>query len=243
MKAVVIGASSGMGRELAKILAREGYEVGLVARRKELLLSLQKEISGKTYLRQIDVSLSESIEQIELLIEEMEGVDLVILNAGTGFLNPEMDWKKDKETIDVNVVGFAAMANVFMRYFLSKGVGHLVGISSIAAIRGSGVYSASKAFVSNYLEGLRKRAFKERKKIVVTDIQPGYVDTKMAKADNLFWTTSTEKAANDIFQVVRKKKKHAYITRRWRLIAWLLKCMPNSIYDHFFNYSKDGYLG
>lgn len=234
MKAIVIGASSGIGRKLAKILVREGYEVGLVSRRKELLLSLAKEISGKTYIKQVDISLPEAIGQIETLIQEMGGVDLAILNSGIGFINPEMDWKKDKETIDINVLGFTAMANIFMKYFLSKGSGHLVGISSIAAIRGSGTYSASKAFVANYLEGLRHRAFKEKKSIIITEIQPGFVDTAMAKGEGLFWVAPVEKAAEEIFQAIKKKKKHAYITARWRLIAWLLKCMPNCIYDRFF---------
>jgi short-subunit dehydrogenase len=234
MKAIVIGASSGIGRELAKILAKEGYEVGLVARRKALLLSLGKAISGKTYIKQIDISRPEAIGKIESFIQEMEAVDLVILNSGTGFINPEMDWKKDKETLDVNVLGFSAMANVFMKHFLSKGSGHLVGISSIAAIRGSGVYSASKAFVSNYLEGLRHRAFKERKQIIVTDIKPGFVDTAMAKGEGLFWVIPAETAAAMIYKAIKKKKNHAYITARWRLVAWILKCMPDWMYDRFF---------
>ncbi|NGX48593.1 MAG: putative oxidoreductase [Candidatus Anoxychlamydiales bacterium] len=234
IKAIIIGASSGIGCELAKILARNGYEVGLVARRIDLLLSLQKEIKGKTYLKQIDISNpSKAIPEIESLILEMGNIDLVVLNAGVGFINSELDWKKDKETIDVNVSGFCSIANVFMKNFLLKGKGHLVGISSIAALRGSGVYSASKAFVSNYLEGLRHKAVKEKKQIIVTDIKPGFVDTDMAKG-KVFWMTPAKKCAELIYKVIQKKKYHAYITSRWRLIAWLLKCMPRFIYDRLF---------
>lgn len=237
-KAIIIGASSGIGRELAKILAREGYEVGLVARRKEFLLSLQKEIPGKTYLKQVDVSApSKAIPEMDALINEMGGIDLAVLSAGTGFINPDLDWEKEKDTIDVNVLGFSAMANVFIKHFLMKGKGHLVGISSIVAIRGCGsgpAYNASKAFVSNYLEGLRQKAVKEKKQIVVTNIKPGFVDTAMAKGEGLFWVTPVNEASEMIYKVIQKKKSHAYISPRWRLIAWLLKCMPNYIYDRFF---------
>jgi len=234
MKAIVIGASSGIGKELVKILAKEGYEVGLVARREDLLISLAKQIHGKTYVRKVDIALPDAIEKIETLIKEMQGVDLAIINAGIGFLNPEMDWKKDKATLDVNVIGFAAMTNVFMRYFLSQGKGHLVGISSIAALRGGGIYSASKAFVSNYLEGLRHSVVKGGKNIIITNIEPGFVDTAMAKGERLFWVAPVEKAAAAIFKAIKKKKNHVYVTRKWCLIAWLLKFMPNCIYDRFF---------
>lgn len=231
-KAIIIGASSGIGRELAKILSREGYEVGLVARRKGLLLSLQREIQGKSYVKEIDVSFpSEAMEAVKSLIQEMGEVDLAILNSGVRYPNPELGWEKDKNTIDVNVVGFCSMANVFMNYFLLKGRGHLVGISSIAALRGSGVYSASKAFVSNYLEGLRHKMVKEKKSIVVTDIKPGFVDTSMVKGRKLFWVIPVTKAAEMIYKAIQKKKVHAYISPRWRIVAWLLKLMPRWIYD------------
>lgn len=234
MKAIIIGASSGMGRELAKILARDGYEIGVVARRHELLASLQKEIHSPIFIKQADISRpEEAMSFVEALIQEMGGVDLAILSSGVGFLNPDLDWNKDKETIEVNVLGFSAMANVFMKHFLSRGQGHLVGISSIAALRGSGCYSASKAFVSNYLEGFRHQMAKKQRAITITDIQPGFVDTAMAKGAT-FWVTPVKQAAEMIVQAIQKKRTHAYITPRWRLIAWLLKWMPRRLYDRFF---------
>ncbi len=235
MKAIIIGASSGMGRELAEILAKEGYEIGVIARRKELLLSLQKEFPSQITIKQVDIShTEEAMAQVRALIQEIGGVNLAILSSGVGFLNPELDWEKEKETIEVNVLGFCSMANVFMHHFLKQGKGHLVGISSIAALRGGGSYSASKAFVSNYLEGLRHQVFKQNKQVFVTDIQPGFVDTAMAKGEGLFWVTPVKQAAEMIFQAIRRKKVHAYITPRWRVIAWILKWMPRYIYDRFF---------
>lgn len=112
--------------------------------------------------------------------------------------------------------------------------GHIAGISSIAAIRGPGkapAYNASKSFMSNYLEGLRQKASKSGIAITVTEIQPGFVNTAMAKGEGLFWVAPPEKAAWQIFKAITGKKKHAYITKRWRSIAWLLKIMPRWIYN------------
>ncbi len=170
---------------------------------------------------------------LENLIEEMGGVDLIIISSGTGFLNPDLNWAMEKKTLDVNVSGFTAMANVAFHHFVQAGRGHLVGISSIAAIRGSEVapaYSASKAFMSNYLEGLRIRARKAGLPILVTDIQPGFVDTAMAQGQGLFWVASPQKAARKIYKAIQRKAKHAYVTKRWSVIGWLLKVLPDFLY-------------
>ncbi len=237
-KAIVIGASSGIGRTLAKKLAREGYELGLAARRLELLITLQKEIPTPSVVKQIDVTnVPEAIKLLKALIMEMQGVDLIVVNAGVLFKNDAFEWEKEAMTIQVNVMGFAAMAHTAMDYFLKRGQGHLVGISSISALRGEAdapSYNASKAFVSNFLEGLRMKAIHEKKEICVTDIQPGWVDTIMAQGEKTFWMASQEKAVEQIYAAIAHQRAHAYITHRWRLMAWLLKLMPRFLYERFF---------
>jgi short-subunit dehydrogenase len=234
-RAIVIGASSGIGKELAIVLSQNGFAVGLMARRVDLLEELRSTLPNAAFARQADISDSSSaMPVLQNLIEEMGGVELIIISSGTGFINPDLDWAKEKRTLDVNVSGFAAMANVAYRHFLQAGRGHLVGISSIAAIRGSAVapaYSASKAFMSNYLEGLRIRAQKAGLPIVVTDIQPGFVDTAMAQGQGLFWVASPQKAARQIYGAIERKAKHAYVTKRWSLIGWLLKVLPDFLYS------------
>jgi short-subunit dehydrogenase len=234
-KVIIIGASSGIGKELAKILASNDYEVGITSRRTDLLNELAAELPTKVHVASIDVSNSLlAILSLEKLIQDMGEVEVVIICAGTGYLNPSLIWSQEKETIDTNVTGFTAMAGVAMRYFINKKSGHLVGISSIASIKGSNIcpsYNASKAFISNYLEGLRKKAVKEKLKISITDIQPGLIDTAMAKGEGLFWVSSPQKAAKQIFKAIQQKKKKAYITKRWAIIAWLLKILPEFIYD------------
>jgi short-subunit dehydrogenase len=198
-KAIVIGASSGVGRELSMILQKNQYAVGVMARRVHLL----EELMGKdVFVEQIDVSEVDSAKnKLKNLIERMGGVDLVVLSAGTGYLNPELDWNLENDTIKTNVTGFAAMANVAIKHFMDKGSGHLVRITSIAALRGgrqAPAYNASKAFESNYLEGLRQKVRKSGLSITITDIKPGFVKTAMAKGDGIFWAAEADKAALQI---------------------------------------------
>lgn len=228
--AIVIGASSGIGRALAKLLAANGYQVGLAARRTDRLEELQREINKPTYIKCIDVTRTEEARRLlEALISEMGGADLIVISSGVSLKNTS--WEEDLQTIEVNVTGFIAMANVAMSYFMERGSGHLVGLSSIAGLRGSrstaATYGATKAFVSNYLESLRLKADKSGLDVHITDVMPGYVDTPMTEGQSgMFWLAPVEVAAQQIMDAIRKKKRIAYITRRWRLMAWLLKLVP-----------------
>jgi short-subunit dehydrogenase len=232
--AIIIGASSGIGRALAIALSRDGYRVGLVARRTELLAQLQAELAGPSVISTVDISQPElAMPLVQALIAELQDVELFIVNAGTGFNNPALAWEPERETMAVNVLGFTAMVNVAVAHLVARGSGHLVGISSIAALRGNQyapAYNASKAFVSNYLEGIRYRFARLRLPIAVTDVQPGFVDTPMAKAPTRFWVASPQKAAEQIVAAIRKRKRQVYVTRRWRLIAWLMRLVPDAVY-------------
>lgn len=234
-KAIIIGASSGIGRELAKILHQKGFIVGVTARRDHLLQELKNEFKENIYTCQMNVSdFDSSRKQFKNLIQDMGGVDLVVVSAGIGFLNHELDWEKEKNTIDVNVSGFVSLTQLTMNYFLKQKHGHLVGISSIAALTGNRsapAYNASKAFISNYMEALRQKVTHEKHLITVTDVLPGYVKTNMAQGENLFWMSSAEKAARQIYHAIKKKKKVVYVTKRWRLVAWILKATPGWVLE------------
>jgi short-subunit dehydrogenase len=234
-KAVIVGASSGIGCSLAKTLAAHGYVVGLAGRRRQLLAGLQAELATPAFIKTLDVAKpAEAMAALRALIREMDGVDLFVISAGTGFENPDLDWHLEQTTIEVNVSGFVAAANVAAEHCQARGTGHIVGISSIAALRGGGrapAYNASKAFASSYLAGLRQRFHQLRLPIAVTDVQPGFVNTAMAKGPNLFWVASPEKAAEQIFDAIRKRRKHVYVTKRWRLVAWAFKILPDWVYN------------
>lgn len=234
-KAIVIGASSGIGRELAKLLASDGYNLAIVARRAHLLNVLQKELPNGAVVKILDIAdTDQTISSLSGLIAEMGDINLVVFASGTGDLNDTLDWEIEREAITTNAMGFVAAANVVLKHFIKRKSGHFVAISSISAIRGgkaSPAYNASKAFMSNYLEGLRQKVTSLGLPITITDIKPGFVNTAMAKGEGLFWVASPQKAANQIYDVIRKKKSHAYITKRWKLIGWLLRIMPGYLYN------------
>ncbi len=235
-KVLVVGASSGMGRELALIFAENGFQVGIVARRESLLTEIRSLHPNNIKIRSYDCSALENTFELEQLKDEMNGIDLLVLCAGNGEINKSLDSGLEKDTNTLNVQAFTEISCWAFNYFKDKGAGHLVVITSIAGLRGGRVapaYNASKAYQIHYLEGLRQRANRLKLPIYITDIRPGFVDTAMAKGGGRFWVVPKEKAAHQIFKHIRKKSEVAYISKRWRLIAWLFKLLPARLYKKF----------
>ena len=232
-KLIIVGATSGMGRELARLYAREGAWVGVTGRRQELLDSLQQEFPAQIKTARFDVTGTENIARLESLVATLNGIDLLIICAGIGTVSKDLDWKIDKTTVDTNVNGFTEMVNWAYNYFLQKGGGQIANISSIASWRGNSwapAYSASKAYQSVYFEGLHMKSMRSNAGIIITDVQPGFVNTKMGQGNKRFWVSSAEKAANQIHRAIEAHKFRVYVTRRWRLIAWVMKWVPGFIY-------------
>lgn len=234
-KAIVIGATSGIGKSLSALLIEKGYCVGITGRRNELLESIKQEHPDKFFAKSFDVSETSTIaEKLEELSSELGGLDLLVISSGTGDENDPLDFTIEKRTIDTNVLGFTCVADWAFRFFEKQKTGHLVAITSIAGLRGNRSapsYYASKAFQINYMEGLRQKAKKGKEQIWVTDIRPGLVDTAMAKGEGLFWVMPVEMVTKQIYQAITRKRKVAYVTKRWGIIARILKLIPNALYD------------
>ena len=233
-KILIIGATSGIGRELSRLYAAAGHLVGASGRRQEMLDSLQEEYPNYIITACYDATgpHPDTTAHLEALVRKLGGLDLLVYNAGWGDLTEKLDWAIDKETVDVNVNGFLTAIHYGWQYFTAQGHGHLVTISSIAGNRGnrhSPAYSASKAFQSIYFEGLYIKARKMKIPLYVTDIQPGFVDTKMAKGPR-FWVAPADKAARQIALAIKKKRRRVYITRRWWIIAKVFRYLPGWIY-------------
>jgi short-subunit dehydrogenase len=234
--AVIIGASSGIGEALAHQLNREGWRLGLLARRLERLEALRQTLAMETVVRRIDVTRDDAAAIFNDVLDELGGVDLVVISAGAGHSNRDLNGELDIETVTVNVLGFMKIAQLAVRHFLRRGRGHLVGVSSIAALRGNAAgaaYAASKAFQSAYLDGLRDLARQSGFPIAVTEVQPGFVDTAMMKPERPLpaWArrllvASPGIAAQQIMRAVRTRTKHAYVTRRYALVASILRLLP-----------------
>jgi len=234
-RAIIIGATSGIGKGLAKTLVNDNYKVGITGRRTKLLDELKSENPENYYAQTLDVAdTKKTTEAIEKLIEELGGLDLLVICSGTGEINKTLDFEIEKRIIDVNVTGFTSIADWTFNFFEKQKYGHLVVISSIAGLRGewgAPSYNATKAYQMNYTEALRKKAKKIKAQIFVTDIRPGFVDTDMAKGEGLFWVASVDKAVLQIYNAIKKRKQVTYITKRWSFVAMLLKRIPNFIYD------------
>ena len=160
-------------------------------------------------------------------------MDLCVVSAGAGELNPGLDYALEEPAIRTNVVGWTAAVGWAYRLFERQGGGHLVVVTSVGGLRGGGgapAYNASKAYQMNYAEGLRQRAAKSRLPIFVTDIRPGLAATAMAKGEGLFWVMPVDRVVEGIVRAIRRRRSVAVVTRRWRLPAWLIRHMPECIY-------------
>lgn len=189
--AIVFGASSGIGKYLANYLVRDGYKVVITGRRNDLLQQIQEDNPEAYEMKCFDVQdISETTLIFNAIVKELKEVHLIIHASGIGFENPELDWEKEYDTLKTNVIGATRIYDLAFNLFKEQGFGHLVSISSIASLRGNRFapsYYASKAFQVNYLESLYFKS-KEIKggKVFVTDIRPGFVDTRMALGDGIF---------------------------------------------------------
>ena len=229
--AIVFGATSGIGKSLTEILVNEGYQVAITGRRLALLVALKNKSPNQILVKQNDIQDVKDVEKIfHEIVTEFKTIDLVIQSSGVGFINPKLEWNYEEQSINTNVLGVTKLYTLAYILFKNQQFGHLVGISSIASLRGNRaapVYFASKAYQKAYLESLyiKTKSIKS-KKVFITDIRPGFVDTAMALGDGVFWLVPLEKAVKQIHTAIKKKKRVAYISKRWRLIAWLLKIAP-----------------
>ena len=228
--AVIFGASSGIGKELAKLLVEDGYKVLITGRRIERLKTIQSENPDQYFVKQHDITDVEATEKVfQELPNLFESIDLIVHNSGIMQPNFDLEWDKDLPTLQTNVIGATRVYQLAYNYFKEQGFGHLVGVTSVASIIGNrqvAAYHASKAFQSSYLESLWMKAQRTKKaKIYVTNILPGYVDTAIIKGDT-FWMASVSKATKQIYKAIKQKKRKSYVTKRWALVAFMMKISP-----------------
>lgn len=233
---IIIGATSGIGESLARLAIREGYTVGGTGRRVERLKQLKAELGDSFYFRQMDVShLKSASEILHELITEMGGMDIIVLNAGISNAPASSIISMEQEIINVNVKGFVQLFGEAFQYFRKQKNGQIVGISSMAALLGTSrnsPYAASKAFISTYMQGYRNRCNQAGYNITISDIKAGFIDSEMtAGKKGVFWVADTERAVRQLLTQIERKKKVAYVTRRWRYVAWLIKLTPGFILE------------
>ncbi len=236
----MVGASSGIGEALAEQLAREGYDVALVARRGDRLEAICQRLreSGapghaRGYVHDVRDP-SKAAALFARIVEELHGLDLVIYAAGVmpTIELDEYSSEQDRTVIETNLTGAVAWLNEAARWLASAGAGSLVGISSIAGERGRRgypAYGASKAGLNAYLESLRNRLAQHG--VHVLTVKPGFVQTQLLEGrSGLFWVIQPDRAARQILSAVRARRHTIFVPPRWRLVAWVVRAIPSFLF-------------
>jgi len=234
-RAIVVGASSGIGAALVRQLAREGWRVAALARRGSELEVLARECGAR--VRTHDAKDFDAVPgEFEALVRELGGLDLLVYAAAVmPRLGPEeYDTRTDIEQLAVNLGGCIAWCNAAAPYFRSQRAGTIVGISSVAGERGRKghpVYGTTKAGMNTYLEALRNRLASAG--VHVCTIKPGFVDTAMTRSQpGLFWLISAEEAARAILRAARGRANERFVPRRWWFVSCALRCIPSFLFRH-----------
>ncbi len=238
-RAVLVGASSGIGAALAARLAAEGYILALLARRQDLLQALCQEINRqagemRAFAYPHDVTNTDCIPELfQTLLNDLKRIDLLVYNAGVmpGVTFSEFNFAKDKEMVAVNLLGGLAWLAQAATLFDRMEAGQIVGISSVAADRGRVInpgYNVSKAGFDTYLEALRNRL--TRKGVRVLTVRPGPVDTDLSRQVGGLFMVPAEQVAADIAWAIRKRKQVLYTPRRWRFIMFIVRNIPSVLF-------------
>lgn len=241
-RAVIVGASSGIGASLARKLAQEGYTVALLARREKQLKALCEEINkacGETRAHYYvhDVTNYPAIPSLlQQILNDLGGLDLFVYNTGIqNFVRlDEFNFEADRQMFEINTLGAVAWLDPVSAMFQSLKAGHIVGISSVAGDRGrvgAPVYNASKAALTTYLEALRNRL--TRHGVTVLTVKPGFVETEILKAagaKRTFWVISPDQAAAGIWSAIKGRKQTVYVPGQWALLMLVIRHIPSFIF-------------
>lgn len=229
-----MGASSGIGMEVARLLLHRGWHLGLAARRTEPFAALSEEYPGLVKYASIDITETGSEVLLRRLIDEMEGISLYLHVSGVGWQNMALDADKELTTVQTNALGFTRMVGEAYRYFAARGEGHIAVVSSIAGTKGLGAapaYSATKAFDTTYVEALEQQAHMRGKHIHFTDIRPGFVRTALLGDGRRYpLLMNPEAVARAIVNAILHHRHVVVIDWRYRLLTVLWRCVPRWIW-------------
>ena len=233
-KVIIIGATSGIGREVALVYIAQGWTVGVAGRREAELESLRSMAPEQVFTQVIDVTKNDAAEHLQTLINKVGGMDLFLLSSGIGKQNYTLDTEIELATAATNVEGFIRMTNAAYHYFEKQGHGHLAVISSIAGTKGLGAaaaYSATKGFQHMYMDALDQLSRMQKLNISFTDIRPGFVATPLLKSSKSYpMLMEAPIVALDIVDALKRKKRVAIIDWRFRLLVGFWRLIPKWIW-------------
>lgn len=231
---VIIGATSGIGYEVATIYRRLGWRVGVAGRRLERLEAFREQAPGQVEIQQLDVTEADAVDKLHQLIDKLGGMDLFLLSTGIGNQNRSLNPEIELATVNTNAVGFTRMVTAAYHFFQKQGEGHLAVISSIAGTKGLGAapsYSATKRFQNTYIDALAQLARMEKLPISFTDIRPGFVKTDLLKNDKYPLLMRPERVAQRIVRALQRKKRSVIIDWRYAILVFFWKMIPRYIWE------------
>ena len=230
---IIIGATSGIGREVAKLYIARGWQVGVAGRRSDELENLRQEAPQQVYTETIDVTHDDAPTRLQSLIDKVGGMDVFLLSSGIGKQNPTLETDIELRTASTNVTGFMRMTMTAYHFFAKQGYGHIAAISSIAGTKGLGIapaYSATKCFQNTYLDALDQLAHMNGLNICFTDIRPGFVATPLLKDDSYPLLMKAPDVAAQIVKGIDRKKRTLIIDWRYRILVFFWRLIPRCIW-------------
>ncbi len=233
-KAVIMGASSGIGLEVTRQLIAQGWHVGIAARRADRLDALQREFPQQVVTQTIDVTRDDAPQLLLQLIDRLGGMSLYFHASGIGKQNRPLEPTIETDTVRTNALGFTRLIDTAFNYFATNGGGHIAAITSIAGTKGLGPapsYSATKAFQNVYLQSLEQLANARRLNIHFTDLRPGFVDTDLLSGDNNYpLMLQPQPVAREIVNAINNREHIRVIDWRWRIITACWRRIPRFVW-------------
>ncbi len=228
-----MGATSGIGLEVVKVLASKGWQLGVAGRRDDVLQQLSNEVPQVMAVRAIDITRDDAPQRLNGLINELGGIDLYFHSSGIGYQNPDLEVDKELRTVETNAVGMTRMVDFMFNYFAQRPdqEGHIAVMSSIARTRGLGAapaYSATKRYVSHYLECLSQLCTIRRlRHIHLHDIRPGFVRTPLIADGNGYpMQLDPERVAQSIVRGIERDRSVITVDWRYRLLVAGWRLLP-----------------
>lgn len=226
-----MGASSGIGAEVARLFAADGWHVGVAARREAPLVALKSQYPDRVEYETIDITADDAQAKLHSLIDRLGGMDVYFHCSGVGHQNTKIDIEVELETIKTNALGFTKMVDTAYNYFKENSrEGQIAVVSSIAGTKGLGVspsYSATKRYNNIYIDCLDQLARMQGVKIAFTDIRPGFVTTPLLDDGQHYPMQMTvDYAAKKIFNAVKRKKRVAVIDWKYAIMVFFWRLIP-----------------
>lgn len=241
-RAIIIGATSGIGHEVARSLAQRGVILGIAGRRTERLDAFVEEYGAeRIYCAKMDVREDSATEALDELISKVGAPDLLLYASGIGKQNPELDEEIECQTVLTNSLGMVRIVDHFLNYvkreemYSAKHKAHIAVITSVAGTRGMGsapAYSATKSMQSSYIEALAQHARMEHIPAIFSDIRPGFVATEILNPEKHYpMLISVEKAARHILRGLKHRRRIITFDWRFRLITHLWRLIPRCVWE------------